>query len=166
MVFCAILRKSASSLALTASRHDGANKNYFSVVFTASSSHVNRKSTLGSFVPDFDFSSATESKECSFINESLLQAIDSKIKCADDHDCVEETPKEFSMRIGDSDPLFIVSTREYPDELVEVSSHVDYYLEKTVLSNSLYVNISKGGISECGCTSDNAISVKRIAILS
>ncbi|KAK3231423.1 hypothetical protein Dsin_003304 [Dipteronia sinensis] len=172
MAFCAILRKSASSLALTASRHAGANRNYFSAVFTASSCHLNRKSTLGSFVPDFDFSSATETKECSSINESLLQAIDSKIKCADDHDLVEETPNEFTMKIGDSDPMYIVLTREYQDELVEVSSHVEDYLEKTAkgwYTRSLYVNISKGGFSlefECDCTSDNAISIQKISILS
>ncbi|TXG49852.1 hypothetical protein EZV62_025727 [Acer yangbiense] len=172
MAFCAILRKSASSLALTASRHTGANRNYFSAVFTGSSGHLNRKSTLGSFVPDFDFSSATETKKCSSINESLLQAIDSKIKCANDYDHVEETPNEFTMKFGDSDPIDIVLTREYQDELVEVSSPVHDYRENPVMDwyrRSLYVDISMGGFSlefECYCTSDNAISIQKISILS
>ncbi|KAK1572478.1 hypothetical protein Q3G72_033169 [Acer saccharum] len=172
MAFCAILRKSASSLALTASRHAGANRNYFSTVITASSGHLNRKSTLGSFVPDFDFSSATEAKKCSSINESLLQAIDSKIKCAADHDHVEGTPNEFTMKFGDSDPIYIVLTREYQDELIEVSSPVDVYRENPVMGRyrrSLYVNINKGGFSlefECDCTSDNEISIQKISILS
>ncbi|KAK1571118.1 hypothetical protein Q3G72_012121 [Acer saccharum] len=173
MAFCAILRKSASYLALTANRHAGANRNYFSTVITASSGHLNRKSTLGSFVPDFDFSSATETKKCSSINESLLQAIDSKIKCADDHDHVEETPNEFTMKIGDSnDPTFIVLTKEYQDEIVEVLSPADDYREKPVMGRYttvfLGVNISKGGLSlefECHCTSD-AILIQRIVILS
>ncbi|KAK4835261.1 hypothetical protein QYF36_007579 [Acer negundo] len=62
---------SAFSLALTASRLDQANKNYHSAVFSASS-HLNRKPTLGSFVPDFEFSSATETKKCSSNIDSLL----------------------------------------------------------------------------------------------
>ncbi|TXG49851.1 hypothetical protein EZV62_025726 [Acer yangbiense] len=78
MAFSAILRKSASSLVPTATQLARANINFYSAVFSASS-HLNRKPTLCSFVPDFDFSLATETKKCSS-NESLLQAIDSEFK--------------------------------------------------------------------------------------
>ncbi|KAK4836092.1 hypothetical protein QYF36_018435 [Acer negundo] len=78
MAFSAIFRKSAYSLVPTASRLARANKNFCSAVFYTSS-HLNRKPSLGSFVPGFEFSSATETKNCSF-NESLLQAIESEFK--------------------------------------------------------------------------------------
>ncbi|TXG49840.1 hypothetical protein EZV62_025715 [Acer yangbiense] len=78
MAFSAILRKSAYSLVPTASRLARANRNFYSSVFSTSS-HLNRKPSLGSFVPGFEFSSATETKNCSS-NESLLQAIESEFK--------------------------------------------------------------------------------------
>ncbi|KAK1571600.1 hypothetical protein Q3G72_019882 [Acer saccharum] len=120
MAFSAILRKSASSLALPASQHARANRNCFSAVFTASS-HLNWKPTLGSFVPDFEFSSATETKNYSS-NESLLQAIDLEIKHIDHY--VEETPSEFTFKLNrdfnEYGSVNVKLTKEFQGELVEL----------------------------------------------
>ncbi|KAK1572535.1 hypothetical protein Q3G72_034207 [Acer saccharum] len=129
MAFCAILRKSASSLALA-------------------SSHLNRKPTLGSFVPDFEFSSATETKKCSSNIESLLQlAINSEINAPEHH---------------------VVLTREYRGELVEVLGYIRSYTTGEDRTD-LFVTISNNGESflkfQCFCTSDS-ISIRRIGIIN
>ncbi|KAK1571009.1 hypothetical protein Q3G72_010464 [Acer saccharum] len=169
MAFYAILRKSASSLALTASRLAKANRNYHSAVSSASS-HLNRKPTLGSFVPDFGFSSATETKKCSSNIETLLQlAIDSEIKFLDDHDSVEKPQSEFTLKIEDSAPEDrVVLTREYQGELVEVSGYIqDFTIGK--YSEEFYVTISNNSESslkfDCFGTSD-AISIWRMGIIN
>ncbi|TXG49845.1 hypothetical protein EZV62_025720 [Acer yangbiense] len=169
MALSVIHSKSASSLVLTASRLTRVNINYHSAVFSASS-HLNRKPTLGSFVPDFDFSSATETKKCSSINESLLQAIDLEIKRADHH--VEETPNEFTLKIENSiNGCNVVLIRKYQDELVEVSSTVDQFYESGKYFRPwpwLYVTISNNGGSslmfDCFHTSD-AILILRMVII-
>ncbi|TXG49850.1 hypothetical protein EZV62_025725 [Acer yangbiense] len=169
MAFYAILRKLASSLALTASRLAKANRNYHSAVSSASS-HLNRKPTLGSFVPDFEFSSATETKKCSSNIESLLQlAIDSEIKFLDDHDSVEKPQSEFTLKIEDSAPEHhVVLTREYRGELVEVSGYIrDFTIGK--YREELCVTISNNSESslkfDCFSTSD-AISIWRMGIIN
>ncbi|KAK1572053.1 hypothetical protein Q3G72_026931 [Acer saccharum] len=193
MAFSAILRKSASSLALTASRLTKANRNYHSAVSSASS-HLNRKPTLGSFVPDFEFSSATETKKCSSNIESLLQlAIDSEIMFLDDHDSVEEPPSEFTLKIEDTHrnehttkydvvlareywgelhttKYHVVLTREYRGELVEISSHIsDHLIGKDGMSLDLHVTIKNHGGSSlkfgCRGTSD-AISIWKMNIIN
>ncbi|TXG49844.1 hypothetical protein EZV62_025719 [Acer yangbiense] len=167
MAFCTILRKSASFLAPTASRLARANRNYHSAVFFASS-HLNQKPPLGSFVHDFESSSATETKKRSSNIESLLQAIDSEIKRADDNDRVEETLSEFTLKIEDTSCGYnAVLTREYQDELVEVSSHI-YRSEIGKDRKHLYVTISNndGSSLEFSClhTSD-AISILEMTII-
>ncbi|TXG49853.1 hypothetical protein EZV62_025728 [Acer yangbiense] len=126
MAFCAILRKSASSLALTASRHARANINCFSAVFTASR-HLNWKPTLGSFVPDFEFSSATDTKNYSS-NESLHQAIDLEIKHIDHH--VEETQSEFTFKLNrgfeEDGSVNVELTKEFQDDGYYQDSGHDY----------------------------------------
>ncbi|KAK1571422.1 hypothetical protein Q3G72_016731 [Acer saccharum] len=162
MAFSAILRKSASSLALTASRHAQANRNYFSAVFTASS-HLNWKPTLGSFVPDFEFSSATETKNYSS-NESLLQAIDSEIKRIDHH--VEETPSEFTVKLKkdfNKGRIRLKLTKEFEGELVEVfPGDIDmYYSHQSFKHTYFTVCISKhGGLRlqlDCSYTPDGIL---------
>ncbi|KAK2637385.1 hypothetical protein Ddye_032177 [Dipteronia dyeriana] len=166
MAFCAILHKSASSLALTASRLAQANTNYHSAVFTASS-HLNRKPTLGSFVPDFEFSSATETKKSSSNIESLLQlAIYSETKHAGYYDHVEKPRSEFTLKIEDSAPEHhVLLSREYRGELVEVLSYIKGFTKRT----ELYVTISKNGESslkfDCFGTYD-AISIWRMGVIN
>ncbi|KAK3231477.1 hypothetical protein Dsin_003358 [Dipteronia sinensis] len=172
MAFCAILSKSASSLPLTASRlaqANSRNRYYHSAVFSASS-HLNRKPTLGSFEPDFEFSSATETKKCSTNIESLPQlAIDSETKHADYYDHVEKPQSEFTLKIGDRAPEnHIVLTREYRGELVEVMGNI-HSLTIGKYGTKLYVTISNNGESslkfDCLSTSD-AISIKRMGIIN
>ncbi|KAK1572431.1 hypothetical protein Q3G72_032571 [Acer saccharum] len=170
MAFCAIVRKSASSLALTASRLVQANRNYHSAVFSASS-HLNRKPTLGSFVPDFDFSSATETKKCSSNIESLLQlAIDSEIERADYYDHVEEPRGEFTLKIEDSATEHnVVLTREYRGELVEVLGYIECFGPYGKGQTEFCVTISNNSESslkfDCFSTSD-AISIWRIGFIN
>ncbi|TXG49846.1 hypothetical protein EZV62_025721 [Acer yangbiense] len=164
MAFFAILRKSASSLALTASRLARANKNNQSAVFSASS-HLNWKLTLGSFVPDFDFSSATETKKCSSNYESLLEAFDSEIK----RDRVEETPSEFTFKIEDDNgEVSVVLTKEFQGELVEVSSGIEYVYDERFMNYPCFsVIISKqGGLAlEFYCSYlDDAISIIDVTV--
>ncbi|KAK1570815.1 hypothetical protein Q3G72_007337 [Acer saccharum] len=81
-----------------------------------------KMSTLGSFVPDFEFSSAAETKKCSS-NESLLQAIDSEFKRIGH---VEETPSEFTFELNrdfnKGGRAYVKLTKEFQGELVRVAS--------------------------------------------
>ncbi|KAK1571199.1 hypothetical protein Q3G72_013249 [Acer saccharum] len=164
MAFCAILCKSASSLALTASRLTQANRNYHSAVFSASS-HLNRKPTLGSFVPDFDFSSAAETKKCSS-NESLLQAIDSEFKRIGH---VEESPSEFTFELNRDfnkwGRSYVVLTKKFQGELVQVCS--GYFYVPHFDFEDFTVTISKHGGSllhfDCSYTPDG-ISIWHITV--
>ncbi|KAK3231413.1 hypothetical protein Dsin_003294 [Dipteronia sinensis] len=154
MAFSAILRKSASSLALTASQHARANRNYFSAVFTASS-HLDRKPTLGSFVPDFEFSSATETKNYSS-NESLLQAIDLAIKHIDHH--VEETPSEFTFKVNrdfnrGGRVKNVELRKEFQGELVEVvSSYIYVHQSFEEVYFSVYISKNGGSRLQLDCS--------------
>ncbi|KAK3180425.1 hypothetical protein Dsin_003347 [Dipteronia sinensis] len=127
MAFTAILRKSASSLAPFASRLARFNRSHHSAIFTASS-HLSRKpttstSTSSSFVPIFRFSSAVEAKKPSS-DESLIQVIDSEIKCVvetDDQNRVEETPSGFPFKIEDiPGQQTVILTREHQGDHVKV----------------------------------------------
>ncbi|TXG49856.1 hypothetical protein EZV62_025731 [Acer yangbiense] len=79
-------------------------------------------STLGSFVPDFEFSSTAETKKCSS-NESLLQAIDLELKRIGH---VEETPSEFTFELNrdfnKGGRAYVELTKEFQGELVQVAS--------------------------------------------
>ncbi|TXG49847.1 hypothetical protein EZV62_025722 [Acer yangbiense] len=133
MAFSAILRKSASSLVPTESRLARANRNLYTAVFSASS-HLNQKPSLGSFVPDFEFSSATETKKCSS-NESLLQSIESELKRIGH---VEETPSEFTFELNrdfnKDGRANAIMTKKFKGELVKVSSS---YLSQSDLDENL-----------------------------
>ncbi|KAK1571366.1 hypothetical protein Q3G72_015686 [Acer saccharum] len=167
MAFSAILRKSASSLVPTESRLVRANRNFYTAVFSASG-HLNRKPSLGSFVPDFEFSSATETKKCSS-NESLLQSIESELKRIGH---VEETSSEFTFELnrdfnkwGRADAVL---TKKFKGELVEVSS--SYLSQRSVEFTDFTVTIYKHGYDEspfmfyCSYTPDE-ISISDIELL-
>ncbi|KAK1556485.1 hypothetical protein Q3G72_005736 [Acer saccharum] len=113
MAFAAILRKSDPSLAWLAR----VNRNHHSAIFTASSNL-----SWSSFVPIFRLSSAVESKKKSSYDESLIQLIDSEIKCAvEERDRSEWVPSGFPFKIEDiPGQQTIILTREYQDEVVKV----------------------------------------------
>ncbi|KAK2635344.1 hypothetical protein Ddye_030136 [Dipteronia dyeriana] len=164
MAFSAILRKSASSLGPTASRLTRANRNFYSAVFSASS-HLNRKPSLGSFVPNFEFSSASETKNCSS-NESLLQAIESELKRIGH---VEETPSEFTFELNrdfnKGGRAYVVLTKEFQGELVQIFSGYMYFPH--IDFEDFTVTISKHGGSSldfnCSYTPDG-ISISDITV--
>ncbi|TXG46930.1 hypothetical protein EZV62_026224 [Acer yangbiense] len=116
MALAAILRKSAPSLARLAR----VNRSNHSAIFITSS-HLSSTS----FVPIFQFSSAVETKKKPSYDESLMQVIDSEIKCAveqtDGSNRPEWVPSGFPFKVEDSpgQPTVIL-IREYQDELVKV----------------------------------------------
>ncbi|TXG46932.1 hypothetical protein EZV62_026226 [Acer yangbiense] len=122
MALAAILRKSASSLARLARVN---RSNHSAIVIT--SSHLSSTS----FVPIFRFSSAVETKKKPSYDESLMQVIDSEIKCAveqtDGPNRSEWVPSGFPFKIEDipGQPTIIL-TREYQDELVKVEVSMPY----------------------------------------
>ncbi|KAK1570865.1 hypothetical protein Q3G72_008315 [Acer saccharum] len=170
MAFCATVHKSASSLALTASRLAQGNRKYHPAGFSASS-HLNRKPNLGSFVPDFEFSSVTETNKCSSNIESLLQlAIDSEIKRADYYDHVKKPQSVFTLKIENNAPEHhVVLTREYQGELVEVLGYIKCFGPYGKGQTELCFTISNKGESSLRfdffSTSD-AISIWRLGFIN
>ncbi|KAK1556955.1 hypothetical protein Q3G72_015168 [Acer saccharum] len=122
MALAAILRKSAPSLARLAR----VNRSNHSAIFITSS-HLSSTS----FVPIFQFSSAVETKKKPSYDESLMQVIDSEIKCAveqtDGSNRPEWVPSGFPFKVEDipGQPTVIL-TREYQDELMKVEVCMTY----------------------------------------
>ncbi|KAK4835461.1 hypothetical protein QYF36_010054 [Acer negundo] len=110
-----------------------------------------KMSTLGSFVPDFEFSSAAGTKKCSS-NESLLQAIDSELKRIGH---VEETPSEFSFELNrdfnKGGRAYVELTKEFQGELVRLASGYIFGPQSQRFEfEDFTVTISKHGGSRCG----------------
>ncbi|KAK4834761.1 hypothetical protein QYF36_000281 [Acer negundo] len=126
-------------------------------------------STLGSFVPDFEFSSAAETKKCSS-NESLLQAIDSELKRIGH---VEETPSEFTFELNrdfnKGGRAYVELTKEFQGELVRLASGYIFVPQSQRFEfEDFTVTISKHGGSrlqfDCSYTLDG-ISISNITVV-
>ncbi|KDP44881.1 hypothetical protein JCGZ_01381 [Jatropha curcas] len=127
MVFSAILRKSATNLAPLATRIARvSHRNYVASLFPALNHDINCFHKKPIFVPQY-YSTAADAKKPSS-SELLLRVIDSEIKVAqetDDHERVEEIPKDFPFKIDDNPgQQSVILTRQYEGELVKVEVHM------------------------------------------
>ncbi|KAJ4840987.1 hypothetical protein Tsubulata_026510 [Turnera subulata] len=129
MAFTAILRKSASALAPVAGRlvRGGAQRNYHSALFAAVNHHARLPQNNPSSVLR-RYSTATADDQSPSSTESLLRVLESEIQMAreaDDHDRVEEIPREFPFKIEDNaGEQIVVLTREYEGEQIKVEVHM------------------------------------------
>ncbi|CAK7325751.1 unnamed protein product [Dovyalis caffra] len=131
MSFTAILRKSASIVAPLASRLVRVGqRGYHFALFSSLNHQVSlphkNPSSVAPFL--FRFCSAAIVTQRPSSTESLVRVLESEIKIAqetDDHDLVEELPKDFPFKIDDNvGQQTVILTREYEDELVKVEVHM------------------------------------------
>ncbi|XAR66237.1 hypothetical protein NMG60_11012392 [Bertholletia excelsa] len=167
MAFASMLRRSASAVVPLAIRAIRSQRHHHcSALFSA----VNRSCSLHrSLFPSVRHYSSRPSADT-----SLLQVLESEIKCAqesDDHDVVEEVPGGFPFKIEDNPGQQTISlTREYQGETISVEVHMpdlvtgegddndDGHHDDAESSNQssipLVVRVSKrsGPCLEFGCT--------------
>ncbi|KAF2296127.1 hypothetical protein GH714_036275 [Hevea brasiliensis] len=127
MALAAIIRKSASNLAPLVSRIVRiGHRNYLSALSPPVNHHASFSHSRPHAVLQY-YSTASDAKKQSS-TEFLLRVIESEIKVAqetDDHDRVEEFPKEFPFKIDDNaGQQTVILTREYEGELVTVDVHM------------------------------------------
>ncbi|KAF7831030.1 Mitochondrial glycoprotein [Senna tora] len=127
MAFSSLLRKSASSLRPLADHLLKTPRNFHPLLCTAINHATHsRTPSLNPFVPTSHFSSAQPKKFPS--DESLLRALESEIRCAeeaDDHNRVEHIPSDFPFEITDTPgQQTITLQRKYQDENIKVEVHM------------------------------------------
>ncbi|XP_042510060.1 uncharacterized protein At2g39795, mitochondrial-like [Macadamia integrifolia] len=174
MVFSAIFRRAASSVAPLAVRAvAGTQRAHHAILLTSlKTSSVSQELCRRTFLPTlFNFSSVAKRSSS---DDSLVRAIESEIKCAeesDDHNRVDEIPGGFPFEIQDNPGQQTVSLRrEYQGEIIKVEVHMPDLVTGDVGNENddddddsersnqssipLVVSVSKGGnlCLEFGCT--------------